>query len=59
MSKQQLQSPTTSDKTPPEKPLVQLTENQLEAIAGGEGCPAHHCGTNHNELMISSAQLNT
>ncbi len=25
----------TPDKTPPEKPLVELTEEQLEAIAGG------------------------
>ena len=35
MFKQQPKLLATPDKTPPEKPLVQLTEAQLEAIAGG------------------------
>ena len=33
MSQQKLKLLATPDKTPPEKPLVELTEAQLEAIA--------------------------
>ena len=35
MSQQKLKLLATPDKTPPEKPLVELTEAQLEAIAAG------------------------
>ncbi len=35
MSKPKLKLLATSDKTPPEQPLVELTEDQLEAIAAG------------------------
>ncbi len=64
MSKQKLKllATATLDKTPPEKPLVELTEAQLEAIAGGfkagDGCPTWSCGGNHNETMFVLAQLN-
>ncbi len=36
MSKQKRKLLATPEKTPPEKPLVELTEAQLEAIAGGQ-----------------------
>ena len=62
MSKQKLKLLATPDKTRPEKPLVQLTEAQLEACSGGakqdDGCPPWNCGGNHNETMVSAAQLN-
>ena len=60
MSKQKLKllATATPDKTRHDKPLVELTEEQLETIAGGEGCPIQHCGGNHNETMVSAAQLN-
>ncbi len=55
----------TPEKTRPAKPFVQvegkLTEEQLEAIAGGSGghgCPPWNCGVNHNETIVSAAQLN-
>ena len=50
----------TPEKIRPEKPLVQLTEAQLEAIAGGvnDDCPTWTCGGNHNETMFVLAQLN-
>ncbi len=60
MSKPKLKLLATPDKTRPEKPLVELTEEQLEAIAGGgfnDGCPMTEC-TNHNETMFVFAQLN-
>ena len=54
-------TPATPEKTRQEQSLVQLegklTEAQLEAIAGG-GCGSVGCGGNHNETMVSSAQLN-
>ncbi len=65
MSKQKRSKFTTTatpEKTCPEKPLVELTEAQLEAIAGGfkagDGCPTWSCGGNHNETMFVFAQLN-
>ena len=66
MSKQKrskLTATATLGKTRQEKPLVQaegkLTEAQLEAIAGGTGgCGILGCLGNHNETMVSSAQLN-
>ena len=62
MAKQKLKILATPDKTRPEKPLVQLTEAQLEACSGGaghdDGCPPWNCGDNHNETIVSAAQLN-
>ena len=64
MSKQRPEKFTvtvTPEKTHPEKSLVELTEEQLEAIAGGSGgrgCPPWNCGVNHNETIVSAAQLN-
>ena len=59
----------TPEKIRPEKPLVELTEAQLEAIgfasarsaiAGGvnDDCPTWTCGGNHNETMFVFSQLN-
>ena len=48
----------TLEKTCPEKTLVQLTEDQLKAIAGGSGGCGSDCTRNHNETMVSAAQLN-
>ena len=52
----------TPEKTCPEKPLVQLTEAQLKAIAGGnyndECQQIANCGVNHNETMFVFSQLN-
>ncbi len=52
----------TPEKTCPEKSLVELTEAQLEAIAGGnyndECQQIANCGVNHNETMFVFSQLN-
>ncbi len=63
MSKPKLKLLATPDKTPPEKPLVELSKDQLEAIAGGTGrigiastTDSHR--SNHNETIVSRAQLN-
>ncbi len=56
----------TLEKPHQKKPFVQvegkLTEEQLEAIAAGGsfigGCHPPHCSLNHNETMVSRAQLN-
>ncbi len=57
---------TTPDKTRSNKPLVPLTEAQLEAIAGGigdiengedEGYPRWACGSNHNETLVNALNL--
>ena len=37
MAKPKLKLLATTKKTPPEKPLVELSKAQLEAIAGGRG----------------------
>ncbi len=62
MSKPKLKLLATTEKTPPEKPLVELSKEQLEAIAGGnysDECQmVSNCGVNHNETMVSAAQLN-
>ncbi len=64
MSRQKREKLTTT--TVPEKPQPQqsfvqlegkLTEEQLEAIAGGQGCPPDECGSNHNETMVSNSIL--
>ncbi len=60
MFKPKLKLLATPDQTPPDKPLVQLTEAQLEAIAGGGGagdCHGRGCGGNHNETMVSPSIL--
>ncbi len=55
----------TQEKYYQKKPFMQvegkLTEAQLEAIMGGVSsgeCPVDRCTANHNETMVSSAQLN-
>ena len=60
MSKQKLKILATPDKTRSDKPLVQLTEAQLEAIAGGSwgNCVGRGCNENHNETMFVFGQLN-
>ena len=50
------------DKTSQPRPLVQLTVTQLKAIAAGDcgddiGCNPWECGHNHNETMVSTAQI--
>ncbi len=51
----------TRDKTSQHQTLVQLTVAQLEAIAAGDcgddGCLPWECGQNHNETMVSTAQI--
>ena len=63
MSKPKLKLLATPDKTRQKKPLVELSEDQLKAIAGGTGrigiastWIAHR--TNHNETMFVFSQLN-
>ncbi len=62
MSKQKREKFTASVtrlKPRPQKPFAQvegeLTQGQLEAIAGASGCPFELCGINHNETMMSAA----
>ena len=61
MSKLKLKLIATPNKTRSDKPLVQLTEDQLEAIAGGargdDSCPVWSCGGNHNETMVNNSIL--
>ena len=59
MSKQKRKFPATAtpDKTRQDKPLVELSKEQLEAIAAGI-TDIDEVITNHNETMVSSAQLN-
>ncbi len=49
------------NKTRQDKPLVELTEDQLKAIAGGdysdECSLVGNCGVNHNETMFVFGQL--
>ena len=56
MFKQQLKllATVTPEKTRQQKPLVELTEDQLKAIAGS----LHPPTGNHNETMVSAAPLN-
>ncbi len=58
--REQLTAGATPEKIRPEKTLVELSKDQLEAIAGGvnNDCPTWSCGGNHNETMFVFAQLN-
>ncbi len=63
MSKPKLKLLATPDKTRQKKPLVELSEDQLKAIAGGTGrigiaSTWTSDRTNHNETIVSRAQLN-
>ena len=56
MFKPKLKLLATPDKIRPDKPLVQLTEAQLEEIAGGHSnCPRRGCDDNHNKTMVSNS----
>ena len=55
MFKPKLKLLVTPDQTTPDKPLVELTEAQLEAIAGGFGGCGDNCTGNHNETMVNNS----
>lgn len=37
--------------------IEELTDAELEAIAGGISCPTHECGVNHNETMVIATEM--
>ncbi len=59
MSQQKLKllATTTPEKPRPQPPFVQLTQEQLEAIAGGIGGDDRGDTGNHNQSLVSLKEV--